>query len=170
MGLIARERSSGTLEFLTTFPFTDDHIVYGKYLAALTLVGVALLFTAVHFFTLLTVGTKVDIGSVMCGYFGLLLLAAAFTAIGIFGSAITNNQITAFIISFMLILVLFMLDKILIFLPVGLATVVQYVSVEYHLSNISRGVLDSRNLVYFGSLIGLFLILTIRVLEIRKWR
>jgi ABC-2 type transport system permease protein len=170
MGLIARERNAGTMEFLTTLPITDGQIVWGKFLAALSLIGVALLFTFVHFFTLLIVGKHVDVGALISGYFGLWLVGAVYVAIGVFGSAITNNQITAFIISFMIIFILFILEKVLIFAPTFLAAVFQYISMDYHLENISRGVIDSRNLIYFGSVIALFLLLSTRVLEMRKWK
>jgi len=170
MGLIARERHSGTMEFLTTLPLTDAEIVVGKFLAAITLVGIALLFTFVHFFTLLVVGSKVDIGALISGYLGLLLAGSVYTAIGLFGSSITNNQVTAFIVSFMVIFIFFIMEKILIFAPPFLTAILQYISMDYHLNNISRGVMDSRNLVYFGSLIAFFLVISTRILEIRKWR
>ncbi len=170
MGLVARERGTGTMEFLTTLPLTDGQIIVGKFLAAVAMLGIALLFTAVHFVTLLSVGTNVDVGAVLCGYLGLLLVGAVYSAIGIFGSVVTGNQITAFLISFLIIAVLFLLDKLLLFMPDFLVGFLQYISIDYHLSNVSRGVLDSRNFVYFGSLIALFLILSTRVLEMRRWR
>lgn len=170
MSLIAREKNSGTLELLTTLPLTDAQIVIGKYLAVMALVGFALLFTMVHFLTLLIVGTQVDIGAMITGYIGLLLVGALYAAVGVFGSAITANQIVAFIISFLIIFIFFILEKILVFAPGGMTALLQFISIDYHLSNISRGVLDSRNLIYFGSVIAFFLIVSIRILEIRKWR
>jgi ABC-2 type transport system permease protein len=170
MGLIAKEKNTGTLEFITTLPFSDGEIVIAKFLAALTLVATALLFTMVHFFTLLIVGNNIDMGALISGYLGLLLVGAAYTAIGTFASSVTDNQITAFIISFSIIFVLFILDKILVFVPGFLSSFLQYLSIDYHLSNISRGVIDSRNLVYLGSIILFFLLMSIRILEIRKWR
>ncbi len=170
MSLIAREKSAGTLELITTLPLTDAQIVIGKYLAVLSLIGIALLFTMVHFLTLLIVGTQTDIGAVLTGYIGLLLVGAFYAAIGLFGSAITGNQIVAFIVSFLIIFIFFILEKILVFAPGGMTALLQFISIDYHLSNISRGVLDSRNLIYFGSVIAFFLIVSIRVLEIRKWR
>ena len=170
MSLISREKNSGTIEFITTLPLSDAEIVVGKYLAALSLVGTALLFTFVHFFTLLIVGTNIDFGATISGYLGLLLVGAAYTAIGTFGSAVTNNQIVSFIISFLIIFVLFIFDKILIFVPNFLSGILQFLSIDYHLSNISRGVIDSRNIIYLGSLILFFLLVSIRILEMRKWR
>jgi len=170
MGLIAKEKNTGTMEFITTLPFTDGEIIIAKYLAALTLLGTALAFTLVHFFTLLVVGNNIDIGALISGYLGLLLVGGAYAAIGTFGSTVTDNQITAFIISFLIIFVLFILDKILMFVPGSLSSILQYLSIDYHLNNISRGVIDSRNLVYLGSLILFFLLISIRILEMRKWR
>ena len=170
MSLIAREKNSGTLELLTTLPLTDAQIVIGKYLAVMALVGFALLFTMVHFLTLLIVGTQVDIGAMITGYIGLLLVGALYAAVGLFGSAITANQIVAFIVSFLIIFIFFILEKILVFAPGGMTALLQFISIDYHLSNISRGVLDSRNLIFFGSVIAFFLIVSIRILEIRKWR
>jgi ABC-2 type transport system permease protein len=170
MGLIARERNTGTMEFLTTLPFSDTEIIVAKFLAGLTLVAAALLFTLVHFFSLLIVGTNVDIGALISGYLGLLLASATYVAIGTFCSTITDNQIIAFILSFLIIFILFILDKILIFVPTFLSSIVQYLSIDYHLENISRGVIDTRNLVYFGSLILFFLLASVRSLEMRKWR
>ena len=169
MGLIARERNSGTMEVISTLPVQDIELVVGKYMAALTLIAVALAFTFVHFITLLNVGTNVDFGAAICGYIGLLLLGAFYGAIGTFSSSLTDNQVVAFIISIAFVLIFFMMDKVLIFVPAGITGVIQFLSVDFHLSNISRGVIDSRNLIYFGSMIWMFLILTVRILEIRKW-
>ncbi len=170
MGLIARERSSGTMEFLVTLPLSDWEVVLGKYLAAVALIAVGLAFTLFHFVTLLLVATDVDPGAIFTGYLGLLLVGGVYAAAGVFCSALTGNQITAFILSFMIVFVFFMLDKMLIFVPGSLTAFVQYISIDFHLSNISRGVIDSRNLVYFASMTGLFLMLAVRVLEMRKWR
>ncbi len=170
MGLIAREKGSGTMEFLTTLPLTDGQIVLGKFCAAVMMIAMALVFTGVHFVTLLYIGKNVDVGATLAGYLGLLLLGAVYSAIGIFASAITGNQITAFLISFLIIAILFLLDKLLLFMPNFLVGTLQYLSVDYHLSNISRGVLDTRNLIYFGSLIAFFLVLSTRVLEMRRWK
>ncbi len=170
MGLIAKEKNSGTIEILATLPLTDVQIVIGKYLAALSLIGFALLFTLVHFITLLFVGNSIDIGAIITGYLGLIFVAGVYTAVGVFGSAITANQIVSFIVSILIILIFFLLDKILYFVPAALTSLFQFISIDYHLSNISRGVLDTRNLIYFGSVITLFLLLSVRILEIRKWR
>ncbi len=170
MGLIAREKNSGTMEFITTLPFTDGEIILAKFLAALTLIGTALAFTLVHLITLLIIGNNIDVGALISGYLGLLLVGGVYAAIGTFGSTVTDNQITAFLISFLIVFIFFILDKILIFVPGFLGSVFQFLSIDYHLSNISKGVIDSRNLIYFGSMIAFFLLVSVRVLEMRKWR
>jgi ABC-2 type transport system permease protein len=170
MGLIAKEKNLGTMEVLATMPIQDVEFVTGKYVAAVSLIVVGLLFTLVHFLTLLAVGTHVDVGAVITGYVGLVLVGAFYAAVGTFASSLTENQVVSLIIAIAIIMVFFLLDKLLLFIPAGLATIAQYMSVDYHLSNIARGVVDSRNLIYFAGMIWLFLALTLRVLEMRKWR
>jgi len=133
MGLVAKERDSGTMELLTTMPLSDTDIIMGKYLAAVSLIGIALLFSLVHFFTLLLIGNNIDVGALISGYFGLLLLGGVYSAIGVFGSSVTNNQISALIISFLIVFVFFILNKIIMFVPGFLSSIVQYLSVDYHL-------------------------------------
>ncbi len=170
MSLIAKESNSGTMEIISTLPIQDVEFVLGKFFAATTLVIIGLGFTLVHFFTLLSVGTNIDFGAILCGYIGLILVGGFYAAIGTFTSSLTDNQVVAFIIAITIVLVFFLLDKLLVFMPAGLGGLIQFISVDYHLSNISRGVIDSRNLIYFGSMIALFLLTTVRILEMRKWR
>lgn len=169
MGLISREKSLGTIEIITTLPIRERDIVIGKYFAGLSLILIALLTTMIHYFTLINVGTVTDHGAVFTGYLGLALLGGVYTAVGIFASSITENQVVAFIVGIAIVLVFFLMDKLLVFVPASLAGIIQYLSTEFHLSNISRGVIDTRNLIYFGSVIGFFLFMTTRVLESRKW-
>lgn len=169
MRLISEEKRSGTIEVLVTFPVKDHEIILGKFLAGLILIAVAVILTLVYAITLSGIG-DFDFGSVVSGYVGLILLGAAYLSIGIFTSSLTENQIVAFIISFVIIFALFMLDKVLMFLPTLLASFFEYLSVSYHFSNISRGVIDSRDVIYYLSLIFFFLFLAVRTLENRKWR
>ena len=168
MSLIAKEKNLGTMEVLSTLPLKSYDFVIGKFLAAFSLVMVGLLVTSVHFFTLMTVGTNVDYGAVFTGYLGLTFAGAVYSSIGTFASSTTDNQVVAFIIGIFIVLIFFLMDKMLIFVPIYLTGLIQYLSIDYHLSNISRGVIDSRNLIYFGSIVGFFLFMTIRVLETRK--
>ncbi|MBI5214175.1 MAG: Gldg family protein [Ignavibacteriae bacterium] len=148
MRLIAEERKSGTYETLNTKPIKVGEIVMGKFLAAWFLILVALLPTLLYLFTVWLLG-NIDIGPVFGGYFGLMLLGGAFIAIGMLGSAMSENQIVSFIISFVIILILFTIDKILIYLPLNVVSAVEYLGVVNHYASVARGVLDSRDIVYY---------------------
>ena len=169
MGLISREKSLGTIEIISTLPVRERDIVIGKFLAGLTLILIALLTTLIHYITLFNVGTTIDHGAVFTGYLGLALLGGVYTSVGIFSSSLTENQVIAFIVGIAIVITFFLMDKLLMFVPPGLAGLIQYLSTEFHLSNMSRGVIDTRNIIYFGSVIGFFLFMTTRVLESRKW-
>ena len=170
MGLIAKEKNLGTMEIISTLPIKDYEFVIGKYLAALALIIIGLLFTAVHFFTLVSFGINIDYGALFTGYLGLFFAGAVYASIGTFASSLFDNQVVAFIIGVFIVLMFFLFDKLLIFVPSFLAGTIQYLSVDYHMSNISRGVIDSRNLVYFVSVIGVFLFMTIQALSRRNWK
>ena len=171
MSLIAKEKNTGTMEVLTTLPITDKELILGKFLSALFLIFIGLLFTFIQLYTLLQTGTDIDYGAIFTGYLGLLLLGAAYSSIGIFASSVSNDQIVSFIIGVFLVLLFYLMDKtILLFTPPFMASFVQYIAVDYHLTNISRGVIDSRNIIYFISIISFFLFMSIRLLESRKWK
>ena len=169
MGLISREKNIGTIEIISTLPIDEKDIVIGKYLAGLSLILIGLSVTLIHYLNLCFVGSNIDHGAVFTGYLGLALLGGVYTAIGLFASSLTENQVIAFIIGIGLVLVFFMMDKLLFFFPSSMTGIIQYLSTDFHLSNMSRGVLDTRNIIYFGSVIGFFLTITTRVLESRKW-
>ncbi|KPL01035.1 MAG: ABC transporter [candidate division Zixibacteria bacterium SM23_73_3] len=169
MRLISEEKRSGTIEILLTLPVKDYEIILGKFLAGLILIVVAVLLTLVYTFTLSGLG-DLDFGSVVAGYIGLIFLGATYLSVGVFTSSFTQNQIVAFITSFAIIFALYMLNKVLMFVPNFLASFFEYLSVDYHFSNISRGVIDSRDVIYYLSLVFFFLFLAVRALESRKWR
>jgi len=169
MRLISEEKRSGTIEVLLTLPVKDYEIILGKFLAGFILIVVAVILTLVYTLTLSGLG-NLDFGSVVAGYVGLIFLGATYLSIGVFTSSLTQNQIVAFITSFVIIFTLYMLDKVLIFMPNFLVSFFEYLSVDYHFSNISRGVIDSRDVIYYLSLVFFFLFLAIRALESRKWR
>jgi len=168
MRLLAEEKKSGTLELLTTKPVTDAEIVLAKFLASWTLLAAALVPTLLYLITMMALGS-IDIGPVIAGYIGLLLMGGAYIAIGIFASSLTENQIIAFITSFLIVLALFLMDKVLMYVPEGLASTMEFLAVDYHFSNIARGVIDSRDIIYFVSLLGFSLLLATVSLERRKW-
>jgi len=99
-----------------------------------------------------------------------MLLGSVYASIGTFSSSITDNQVISFIVSVFIVLIFFLMDKVIYFIPSSIQGIVQFLSVDFHLSNISRGVIDTRNIIYFFSLITFFLLMTARVLEIRKWK
>ena len=143
MSLIAKEKNLGTMEIICTLPIKDYELVFGKYLAALTLIFTGLIFTDIHCITLYKFGTNIDYGALFTGYLGLFLVGAVYASIGIFSSSLFYNQVVAFIIGVFIVLMFFLFDKLLIFIPSFLAGTIQYLSVDYHFSNISRGILVS---------------------------
>ena len=165
---LSEEKKSGTIELLLTKPISDTDIVMGKFLAALALTGIALAFTLIYVISLTFLG-KIDLGSIIGTYIGLLLMSGVYISIGIFASSLTENQVVAFIISFLMVFALFLLNKVLVFLPTSLASILEYISIDYHFGSIARGVIDTRNIIYYLSGITIFILLTRASLERRKW-
>lgn len=168
MRLLSEEKKAGTIELLTTKPLYDHEIILGKFLAAWALVGIAMLPTLIYYITIASIG-DIDSGPVIGGYVGLLLLAGVYVGVGLLASSLTDNQVVAFIIGFLFVFAFFMLDKILIYVPEWLTSTVEFLGVDYHFSNIARGVIDSRDLIYFASVLGMTLYLSVISLERRKW-
>jgi ABC-2 type transport system permease protein len=168
MRLISEERRSGTMELLVTMPLRDFDVVFGKFLAALTLWAVALALTLIYPITLSILGDA-DGGAIVSGYIGLLLLGGTYLAVGLLGSSLTDSQIVAFILSFLFSGILAILVLVTPLIPGALADVVQYMSTTYHFESIARGVIDSRNVVYYLSMIFLSLLLASRATMQRKF-
>jgi len=175
MRSFAEEQQSGTIEILATRPITDLQIVLGKYGANIILVLFALLPTALYYYTVYQLGSpkgNLDSGAIIGSYIGLFLLAAVFVAIGIFASSITSSQIIAFILATFLCFIwhygFFFFSKLPIFVGT-VDDVVQMLGIDYHYESISRGVVDTRDLVYFFSVIIFFIALTLTALQRRKW-
>jgi ABC-2 type transport system permease protein len=168
MRLISEEQKSGTIELLATKPLLDAEVVAGKFLAAWALIGLTLVPTLIYYLTMAVLG-DIDNGPVIGGYVGLLLVAGVYVSVGLLASSLTENQIVAFIVGFLLCFALFMLDKVLIYVPGFLTSIVEYLGTDAHYQSIARGVIDSRDIVYFLSLTGLSLFLSVVSLERRKW-
>ncbi len=166
MRLFAEERRSGTIEMMTTLPITDTEVVLGKFLASVGLLKVALALTLVYAFTVSGVG-DLDWGPVISGYFGMILFVSSMLALGLLASTWTENQIVAFIFSFMLSAALYFVFWLQFFVPQSIAGVVEYLSLAFHLDNMARGVIDSRDVIYYLSLTGGALFLAVRSLERR---
>ncbi len=164
MRLVAEERKSGSLELLTTLPLTDTEVILGKYLAALALLGTALGLTLVYAITVGSLG-DLDWGPVLSGYIGTLLFTAALVAIGLLCSTLTTNQIIAFIFGFIICAVLYFINWLQFLLPSGLAPFFEFISTSSHLENLSRGVIDSRDVLYYLSLTAASLFLSVRGLS-----
>ena len=167
MRLLSEEKKSGTLELLITKPIKEYEIITGKFLAAWALYFFTLLPTICYYITLTIIGS-LDTGAVVGGYIGLLFVGAVFIAISVFGSSVTENQVVAFIVSLFIVFILFMLDKVLIYVPASIGNVLEYLSINYHFSNIARGVIDSRDIVYYLSAIGFALLMATTSLEKRR--
>jgi len=165
MKMVAEEKKSGTIELLATLPLKDSDIIFGKFLGSLFIL---LLAVSLTFPNILTVGLlgKPDWGVLFCGYSGLFLMGAAFTSIGIYTSSITDNQIVAFIISFFVLFLLVIMNNLLIFLP--FQSVFEYLASSTHYENMLKGVIDSKDLIYFFSIIIIFLTAASKTLESRK--
>jgi ABC-2 type transport system permease protein len=168
--LIAEENRAGTIELLITKAVTDGQIVLGKFLACLLLVLIALACTLPYYFTVSQLG-NVDDGAVIGGYFGLLLLSAAYIAIGLFSSSITTNQIVAFLVAlFIGIFFQLLFDVLAGTFTGGIGEIFNYLSLRSHFESLSRGVVDSRDLIYFISIIVLGLLLAQTMLSKRNWQ
>jgi len=174
MRSLAEEKKDGTFELLATRPLSDWDIVLGKFLASLVIVVLTLLPTLIYYFSIYHLGiTKgnIDTGAVIGSYIGLILLGSAFTSIGIFTSSLGKNQIIAFSVSVFICFFSFSgFDSISSIISLnGIAGFITGLGINQHYQSVSRGVLDTRDLIYFLSFSGLFLLLTKTILGGRKW-
>jgi ABC-2 type transport system permease protein len=174
MRSFADERKSGTIELLLTRPLSDFQIVLAKYLAGVTLVLLSLIPTLVYYISVHVLGNPVgniDTGGMWGSYIGLFFLSAGFVAVGIFSSSITENQIISFIVAVFLCFFFYLgfdsISNLALFGKVD-AFIIQ-LGIQEHYLSMSRGVIDTRDVVYFFSLAAFFLLLTKTVLESRKW-
>lgn len=159
MKMIAEERKSGTIEILLTKAVSPRQLVLGKYLACMLLILITLLFTIPYYFSIAKLG-NIDHGATICGYLGLLLMSSAYISIGLFASSITNNQIVAFLLSLLIGIVFhFILDVLGQGARGFIGSILNDLSVSKHFDSISRGVLDTKDVLFFGSLtfLGLYL-------------
>jgi ABC-2 type transport system permease protein len=169
MRLWAEERKLGTLEILMTLPVKDVEVVMGKFLASYAFLSLSILLTLPIPFTLSILGNP-DGGQIIGGYLGAILLGGAYLAIGLFASSLTENQIIAFIVGILLCFVLFIIGEqlVLFALPSFLVPIFEYLGLGNHFNSIGRGVLDSRDLIYYISIIGFFLYLNVRAIESKR--
>ena len=169
MRLLAEERASGTIEMLMTAPITEGQVVTGKYLAAFFFYAFLWIPTLVYV-AIVARSSTVDWGPILSGYLGILGIGGVFLALGVFGSSFAKNQIVAAIITFAMLLFFFtvaFLDS----LVSGEAAqkILSYANLLEHMDEFSRGIVDTRRLIYYVSTIVLFLFLSSRILEAKKW-
>ncbi len=169
MRLLADEKQLGTLELLITMPVRDWEVVVGKFLAAMALLCTAIGLTLVFAITVRTLG-PLDRGPAIGGYLGLVLMGGAYVAIGVMASSLTRNSIVSFIIAFAISFALYLLGKLTQFLPSSLQGLVSYLSIDAHFENIGRGVIDTRDVIYYLSVITVSLLVATLSLESRRWK
>jgi len=169
MRLFAEEKRSGTIELLATSPIRDIEVIVGKWLAALVLYACALGVSALGVGTLYLYG-KPDLAPIMTGYLGLLLQGGSLLAIGTFISTTTKNQIIAAFVTFALCLILWVLDWVSAYETAAWAKVVAYLSVITHFEPFAKGVLDTKDVIFYASMIFFGLFLTARSMESLRWR
>ncbi len=170
MRMIAEENKSGSIELLITKAVTDAQIVWGKFLACLILVLIALVFTLPYYITISQLG-NIDDGAVIGGYFGLILLSASYISIGLFASSITQNQIVAFLTAITIgIFFHWLFDVLGSTVKGGTGEMLNYLSMNTHYASISRGVIDSRDLIYFFSIVALGVLLSQVMISKRNWQ
>ncbi len=169
MRLLAEEQKQGTLELLMTSPLRDWEIVLGKYLASLVVFGAMVLLTVAYPLLLVQLGNP-DVGPILSGYLGYVLLGAAMLAIGVLASSVTQNQIVAAMLGIGTNLVLWVAGDLGDMVGEFLRPVVQYLPLFAHYTDFARGIIDTKDIIYFASVIVLCLFLSTRLVESRRWR
>ena len=171
MRLWAEEKKSGTIEFLLTLPITDWQAVLSKFFGALAFLTASLLLSATVPVTLAILG-NVDFGPIIGGYLGALLLGGAYLSLGLFISSLTKNQIIAFILGLVACFMAFIIgaDFVLIGAPQFAVPIMKFLGLGSHFYNIAKGVIDSKDIIYYGSFIFVFLWLNARIIESRGWK
>jgi ABC-2 type transport system permease protein len=169
MRLFAEERRSGTLELLLTFPIRDGAVLVGKYLSALSIYAIMLGLTLAYPLMLFYF-TRVEWGPIMTGYLGLLLMGAAFIAVGVFASSITENQIVAAMVSFAVLLLFWVVGWSSDFVGGTWGRVLSHLSLIEHFDSFGKGVLDTKDIIYYVNFVIVALFLTLRSLEARRWK
>lgn len=174
MRSFSEEKRNGTIEILTTHAVSDWQIVLGKYIAGLTLVLFALIPTAIYYYTIHQLGApkgNLDTGAIAGSYIGLFFLGSCYVAVGLFASAITENQIVSFVLSMFLCFFFYSafreFSQFSLFEPLSYS--IEWLGIDYHYQSVSRGVVDTRDILYFLSFMALFLGMTKLAFSRRKW-
>ena len=167
MRLFSEELNVGSYELLLTLPVTFNDIIIGKFLAGLAFTGAILLPTLSYAVCIAFIG-DLDWGVVAGSYLGALLMGAGYVAIGLFASSLTRNQIIACIVGMVICSLLTIINKMLFFMPTSILALVEYISASHHFENIARGIIDTRDIIYFASVIFLGLYATHLVMKEKK--
>jgi ABC-2 type transport system permease protein len=174
MSTFAEEKKDGTIEFLLTKPLTDWQIIFGKYFSSLALVIVAIVPTLIYYYSVYSLGApegNIDSAAVAGSYIGMILLGAVFTSIGILASAVSMNQIVSFVIAVFLCYIFN--SGFREFASINVwgkwSDPINQLGMDYHYESLSKGLIDSRDVIYFLSVISLMLLSTKLVLGSRKW-
>jgi ABC-2 type transport system permease protein len=170
MRLWAEEKKLGTIELLMTLPLRDHEVVLGKFLAAFAFLSIAILLSLPLAIIVGVLGNP-DPGPIIGGYIGSMLMGAAFLAMGIFFSGLTENQIIALITSFLVAILLLLLDSTVVLsrLPQAIVPAIDFLGIRPHFESIERGVIDSRDILYFATITFFFLFLNTKTIQSRKW-
>lgn len=160
MKLIAEEKKTQTIEIILTLPLTEEEIILGKYLSTIVIMLISIILMFVYAVSLLFLSNP-DYGHILGTYLAIFFTSASFASISLFASTLSSSQITAFIIGFAICFIFYLAGKITFFLPVGIQDIISYVGVDLHISNMSRGVIDLKDIVYYLSLIVIFVYLSV---------
>jgi ABC-2 type transport system permease protein len=171
MRLWAEEKKTGTIEFLLTLPVTDWQVVLAKFFSSLAFILISLLLSITLPITLAILG-NVDWGPIIGGYLGALFLGGAYLSLGLFISSLTKNQIIAFVLGLVACFMAFIVgaDFVLIGAPKFAAPIMKFLGLGSHFYNITKGVIDSKDIIYYGSFIFIFLWLNARIIQSRGWK
>jgi ABC-2 type transport system permease protein len=169
MRLMAEEQKLGTVELLLTSPVRDWEVVLGKFLASFTFFIVTLALTLYYVVLLYAFGSP-DSGPVWSGYLGIILYGATALSVGLLASSLTNNQIVALVVGFGILLMLSLIDLASGQVDGVWETILSQIGLTAHLDDFSRGIIDTNNIIYYLSVTAVFLFLTVRAVETRRWR
>ncbi|MBI5286540.1 MAG: ABC transporter permease subunit [Deltaproteobacteria bacterium] len=169
MRLFAEEKKSGTIELLLTYPITDMQVLSGKFFACLIVLAVMLVLSLLYPLLIMVFGQP-EVGPIITGYIGLFLMGASFISIGIFASSLTENQIIAATVAFGVLLIFWVMGFSAGLSGPGLEKFISYISITDHLEGFAKGVVDTEDVIYYLLFTILFLFLTLRVLESKRWR
>ena len=169
MRLIAEEKRSGTIELLLTMPVTDTQIALGKFTGGLAFLAVTLLATLPLAFIVGSLG-DLDLGALVGGYLGLLFLGSAYLAIGLMASSWTDNQIVAYLVDALISTFFYFVGGMVEAVWAGARDAVASLSFEAHFDNITRGVIDTRDILFYLSVVVVALVITVQSLQARNWK